>query len=448
MKIKFVLSLALSIITSGDVYAQIQEDSVLLTGTLINFKNEIQIEDMSEMRDLELPNSNRSFLPDSIGKFSVKFKLTRSNFFRVGRNILYLSPGDSLTLFINYTWPDSASFRGNHSSENEYLKYTPFPKAGSFLEAGENIKGTIHQTIDYILGAASKRQTQLNSYKNLSSEFQILENARIKADILNSLANINSYYPYVHKLKGASLIAFEAEYSKIIEPYFNYYSESNLNPLFLKLGVYRNVLSIILNHTLDSSESKSKINDWIKAAELVQQLKELKTKKEIATYEKKIQEIQTIEYRRTVNTTFKELLRFGNGDIAKDFIFENIHNQSSHLKDFAGKVIYIDLWATWCGPCIEELPYLDSLREKYKNNNEIIFITLSIDNNKLLWAKNLAIKKAIGIQGIIDRNKLLDYMVATIPKTIIINKEFKIVSMNGPLPSDRNVIKLLDNLIK
>lgn len=449
MKFKLIFVLSLCINISGNTYAQTEKDSVLLNGTLINFKNEIQVEDMSEMKELELPNSNRNFLPDSIGKFSIKFKLTTPNYFRLGRNILYLSPGDSLTVFINYLWPDSAIFLGNHSLENEYLKYTPFPKAGSFLEAGDNIKGTIQQTIDYILSAGSKRQNELDGLHNrVTTEFQILENVRIKADIVNSLGNIRTYYPDAHKLTGTSLIAFETDYRKLTEPYFKHYSTSMLNPRFLKLAVYRNVLSRLLIHTPDNLKSKRKINDWIKSSDLASQIQELKTKKEVATYASKIQEVKPVEYRKALSTTFSQLLKFGNGDIAKDFIFENINGQFYHLKEFAGKVIYIDLWATWCGPCIEELPYLDSLRELYKNNKEIIFITLSIDNNKDLWRKTLVIRKASGIQGIIDRNKLLDYMIATIPRTIIINKNFEIVNINGPLPSDRNVIKVLNDLIK
>lgn len=445
MKIIFIIILIsfISIVS----YAQRKDNVVFLTGTINDFHNELQIENMSEMTDLELPNSKRTFLPDSTGHFSIKFKLNNANYFRLGRNILYLSPGDSLSMFINYRWPDSSSFKGKHSSENEYLKFTPFPKAGSFLDGGYNIKKTIQQTIDEILIAAKKREVLLKKYQNLSKEFRMLEGVRIKADVLNSLIDIRPYFPYIHKLTKDSLSSFEEEYKRIIEPYIATYSKINLDQSFLKIKVYRDVVSTIINHKSDRSENERKIKDWIKAKQLVENITGNVEKKQIAAFENKIKEIQVPQYRFAVYNTFKELLKFGNGDTARDFIFTNNNNEIFHLNSFIGKVTYIDLWATWCGPCIEEFPYLDVLKEKYKNTN-VVFITLSIDDNKILWKKNLVNRKALGIQGIIDRKKLKEYRVTSIPRIIIINKDFKIAVMNGPLPSSHQTNEILDNLLK
>ena len=55
------------------------------------------------------------------------------------------------------------------------------------------------------------------------------------------------------------------------------------------------------------------------------------------------------------------------------------------LRDFRGKYIYIDMWATWCGPCQKELPFLKKLEEKFKGRN-IVFVGLSIDQDKAKWA--------------------------------------------------------------
>ncbi|MEO9209961.1 MAG: TlpA disulfide reductase family protein [Ginsengibacter sp.] len=408
----------------------------------------MNIEDMSEMGDLQLPDYKRTFLPDSTGHFSIKFQIDKANYFRLGRNILYLSPGDNLSMSINYRWPDSSIINGNHSQENQYLKYTPFPKAGSFLEGGINIKETIQQTIDAILVVAKKREASLRKYKNISNDFRILEAARIKADILNSLIDIKGYFPYIHKLTKDSLTSFTDEYNKIIEPYIDSYSKNNLNPSFLKLVVYRDVVQTIINNTKGHSENKRKIKDWINAYQLAESITEMNEKKQIYAVENKINAIQSPAYRNAVYTTFKELLKLGNGDTAKDFIFTSQNNESFDLKTFIGKVIYIDLWATWCGPCMEELPYLDTLKEKYKNNAEMVFIALSIDNNKLLWKTNLVNRKAQGIQGIIDRVKLMEYRVINIPRVIIIDKDFKIASMNGPVPSNNNTVSLLDSLLQ
>lgn len=436
----FILNLSLPAV------AQREDNFVWLEGTIKNFNNEQEIEDMSEMKALELPNSKRTFLPDSAGRFFIKFKLDSSNYFRLGRNILYLSPGDSLSMFINYRWPDSSSFEGNHSAENEYLRFTPFPKGGSFLEGGGKIKKTLQQTIDEVLIAAKTRETSLENYQNLSEEFRELEKVRIKADILNSIVNIKAYFPYIHKITKDSLPSFEEEYKRIAGPYILTYSKINLNPSFLKIAVYRSVVPIIINHTSDRSQNLEKITDWIKAKQLVQDISGNVEKKQIALLENKIKEIQTLKYRSAINNTFTELLKFGNGDPAQDFIFTNKDNKKIHLNSFKGKVIYIDLWATWCGPCIEEFPYLNPLKEKYKNR-DIVFITLSIDDNKILWKKSLIKLKATEIQGIIDRRKLEDYRVISIPRIIIITKDFKIAAMAGALPSNNNIDSVLQNLL-
>ena len=58
--------------------------------------------------------------------------------------------------------------------------------------------------------------------------------------------------------------------------------------------------------------------------------------------------------------------------------YENISGGTSSLSDFKGKYVYIDFWATWCAPCIAEIPYLKKLEKEYHNKN-IAFVSISID---------------------------------------------------------------------
>ena len=443
-----MIVLLLVCLMSQSSYSQNKLKPVFLTGILKNYHSKIQVEDMSEFKELELPDSARTFLPDSVGHFSIRFKLDKPNYFRLGRNILYLTPGDSLYMVINYIWADSSTFKGKHSAENEYLKTTPFPKAGSYLEGGDNIKESIPETINQILEIARIRQITLNKQNHFSAEFIKLETARINADILNSINRIHAYFPYIHTLKGDSLALFESKYPQMVNPFLEQYSKNSLNPDYLKLTVYRDILHIIFNYTgKDSSANMRKIQDWIKARDIVQDLINQNDKLAIYSYKKKINTIQTREYKDRVNITYNKLMEFGNGDYAKDLVMNNSDNKTFHLDEYKGKVIYLDLWATWCGPCMEELPYLDSLKEKFKSRNDIVFITLSIDENINLWKKSLINRKTSGIQGIIDRSKLSDYKVSYVPRVIVINKKFVIVSMRGLLPSDKKTSNMLDQLL-
>lgn len=423
--------------------------SCSLSGVIKNFTDKIEIEDMSEIGTLSLPNFERTLTPDSNGNFSITFKIRKPNYFRVGRNIIYLSPGDKISAFIDFENPEKASFSGNNFQANEYLKKTPFPKGGSFLGSGDNIKSSIQKTIDTILVLANNRKKELYSHSNIPIEFKSLESARIKADILNSLYKIYTYFSDIHKVKKDSLLALKADCEKAISPYIEIYAKNFINPAFLKLAVYRDIISNIFKekqtgvNVIDSM----KCRDWIKARHLSYQLEGVKEKSQLLVFKDEITKIKTTRYRNLLTQKLTTLLKFGNGDSAVDFIALDNNNVQMHLLDFKGKVIYIDIWATWCGPCLEELPYLDKLKTSFAKNNDIVFLSLSVDDNKELWKQNLKKRNAAGLQWVISKDKLKQYSVVGIPRVIIINKAFRIEEMNGLSPADSNILNYLNNLL-
>src|SRR5258708_1183733 len=116
-----------------------QTKVVTLKGQLKNFSNQVEVEDMSDLQYLLPPTNERMILPDTNGNFSITFKLKTPNYFRIGRNQLYLAPGDNMKVFIDKNSPIAASFKGKGNEPNLYLLNTPFPKGGSFVEAGRRI---------------------------------------------------------------------------------------------------------------------------------------------------------------------------------------------------------------------------------------------------------------------------------------------------------------------
>lgn len=81
-----------------------------------------------------------------------------------------------------------------------------------------------------------------------------------------------------------------------------------------------------------------------------------------------------------------------------DEVFTNEWEEQVVLTDFEGKIMYLSFWATWCGPCIAEKPKLDKLKDDFKGNENIVFVDISLDQNKAKWAAFLNKHQPAGIQ--------------------------------------------------
>ena len=115
------------------------------------------------------------------------------------------------------------------------------------------------------------------------------------------------------------------------------------------------------------------------------------------------------------------------------------------------KVIYIDVWATWCGNCIKEFPDAVALHEKLDKNN-ITFVYIAIDSPEDVWKKIIQEKQLKGQHILLNKKQVEHFKEAYIGKTIsiprymIIDKNGKIVDDNAPRPSDKKTAKILSDL--
>jgi len=423
-----------------------QQKPVTLSGQLIHFSNQVLVEDMSEYQYLDIPSSERIIIPDSAGKFSITFKIAAPNYFRVGRNILYLTPGDKLTVVIDKDNQAKSTFKGIGADANNYLVNTPFPKGGSFLEAGKNLKPTPQETLDIILAEGAKRKQELAAVKKASPEFIRLEEARIKADLLCSFAAVTSYAKFNKKLTSPDdyIKAFnDLAASKKAE-----YQKGFIDASLLKLVVYRDVADDMLTNT-PANANVQKIKDYYMASDMVDRMSRENDKAKLLNYHKSIDSIKTAGYHEAAKKHLESLLQFGKGDVAVDFTAVDLNGKKVALSSLKGKIIYVDMWATWCGPCLAEMPKLEEVKAKYKDNPNVVFLSLSIDDDNQMdkWKQNVASRKADGYQWQINRTKLDAYNVTTIPRTLLIDQNFKVVSMSAPLPSAKDLSTAINKLL-
>lgn len=141
------------------------------------------------------------------------------------------------------------------------------------------------------------------------------------------------------------------------------------------------------------------------------------------------------------------------GQPSPAFAYENHKGGTTKLDDFKGKYVYIDVWATWCGPCRQEIPHLKSIEEKY-HDKKIEFVSLSIDAKKDYekWRKFVTDKSLGGVQLIADNDWksafTMAYGVDSIPRFILIDPQGKVVDANAKRPSDPDLQTQLDSLLK
>ncbi len=128
-----------------------------------------------------------------------------------------------------------------------------------------------------------------------------------------------------------------------------------------------------------------------------------------------------------------------------DFKGEDINGKQMSLRDFRGKYVYIDMWATWCGPCQKELPSLKKLEEKYAGRN-IVFVGLSIDADKSKWEARVKSGELCGTQLYIGRGSKFqaDYRISGIPRFILLDPNGRIVNPDMTRPSSEDTEKILN----
>ena len=98
------------------------------------------------------------------------------------------------------------------------------------------------------------------------------------------------------------------------------------------------------------------------------------------------------------------------GASAPDFNFKDINGKSISMNDLKGKYIYIDVWATWCGPCIREIPASKKMEKLYRDKNiEFVYISIDVRDRPVYnydkWKEMIEEKSLGGVQLFADNGQ-------------------------------------------
>jgi len=380
-------------------------NQVTITGEIINPKGESVI--------FSNQDTSYSTTTNKDGAFTISFNLdsaTNLNFEHgVERTAMYVKPGDKIKLSIDTEeFDETIKYEG--SEESSFLaKLYLLAEKNDFL--GEVL----------YLSNLEEYKAILDIFKNdVFEEFgTITDSSFIKEQIAGLDEMSNMFIDQQEKL---------ADYTEDVRTYmwetreigseFNFYAAMDS----LNSEQFSNMIE---RYSAEFLALLSKVTD----AEFIAEAKEkiTKTRK------------NWLERKTAIDNMPKE------GEPAIGFTYPDKDGEKISLSDFKGTLVYVDVWATWCGPCRAEIPSLQQLEADY-HGKDITFMSVSVDTNKEAWLKMVKEKELGGTQlwaeGWSEITK--SYAIFGIPRFMLFDAEGNVISTNAPRPSSDEIRGLLN----
>jgi beta-lactamase regulating signal transducer with metallopeptidase domain/thiol-disulfide isomerase/thioredoxin len=121
------------------------------------------------------------------------------------------------------------------------------------------------------------------------------------------------------------------------------------------------------------------------------------------------------------------------GELAPDFVAERLDGGTARLSELRGKLVLVDFWATWCGPCVAELPTLQEIQQQFGDNPQFALLSISCDNEaeaaKSFVEEHSLAWQHVNVGGTASRISK-DYTVRTLPATFLIGPDGRVIAKN------------------
>ena len=129
------------------------------------------------------------------------------------------------------------------------------------------------------------------------------------------------------------------------------------------------------------------------------------------------------------------------------FKLMDFNNRQISQSDLSGKVVFIEFWATYCGPCVTQWPHLQRMAEKYKDNKDVVFLFIDMDSEAETWRYFLKENPTAGLHG--NDNVLIpiNFLISGLPNHFVIGKNGK-VALNSRYKSKITSERMIDYLLK
>ena len=434
-------------------------DYAILSGKIINLEaNHLTLGSRERIFEEIIPVREDGSFNDTI-KLDLGFYLLND-----GINTTYLSlePGDNINLtYYKNDHKNSLKINGKGAEKSQYLsaknkilstqvntnlKSLLMLDEKDFKNKFDNIKSTLLDTLSSTLG--------------LSNEFRVLEARNINYEILSRYTTYKR--SHARMIKDPSFVVSDSFFNEMGKINFN--SEKDFvfssKYQFLTKSHFRKI-----SMALAKRDSIPHYLAWIQTiqtipSELIRNKLLFDNAVNEIVYADNVEKFYNAHIGATtdeivkskITTIYNKLNSLNPGHLSPTFInYENYNGGTTSLDDFKGKHVYIDVWATWCAPCITEIPYQKKIERKYSDKN-IAFVSISVDinRNREKWKMTIDKNQLGGTQLIADQAMNSDfikqYLINGIPRYILIDPQGKIINSDAPRPSDPNLEELFDAL--
>lgn len=157
------------------------------------------------------------------------------------------------------------------------------------------------------------------------------------------------------------------------------------------------------------------------------------------------------EFIETFQREYDKVILHAEGEALPEFNLTQKDGATVPLSSlYNGKYTYVDVWATWCGPCCKEIPHLEKLVKEMEGNDKVQFVSMSMDASRDAWLKKIEKDQPQWAQYILseEASKILGdaLNITGIPRFFILDKDGKVLQMDAKRPSDPELKALLEGL--
>ena len=316
---------------------------------------------------------------------------------------LYIKPG--YDLHISADGDDlkaSLNFAGKNADNNKFL----FEYLNNFLIDNKYLpqqvvnKMSVLEPAEFVEYWEEMLKTKKEPFYNID------ENKSISEDLINFLKTEVAFVSFSYRLFYPMFIITKDDWENLPEGYFDFLDDarSKMDDSRVISPAYHNFIKHYLEYY------------------------------KIANPGEAPEDVSSVE----ANILFESFRRTLPGNPAPDFELTDINGETVSLSDFQGKVVYLDFWASWCGPCIREVPYAKELKKRFKDEENLVFLYISIDEDKEAWRNTVRNREIEGVHlNVRGRYHEVpsSYNVSSIPTYYIIDRDGVIFKNNAKRPS-------------